>query len=261
MSGEIKVLSGLPEFISEKPSDEELQRTAKWFEDRRGKFTGSKFKDLMGTTTATRKYEWGRPEKLIDFSKTAIKYISSRPKERQRGKVIKTAVSYAMRYGTEQEKTIKKLLLSKYYPTGATIEDVEFVEFIADIAGASPDGRMFINEEEFGLEIKASTSWDTLYDRVEVPFDIKHQDFWQIQAEMLALKVNKVLYVIAEPSEDIFNPKITDLEILTVQASPIHQDAIIKRCLIANKIAERFLEGYRMESAVAEVCSNYELND
>ena len=46
----------------------DLQRTEKWLEKRKGRFTGSKIKDLMTCGRSTSKMAWGSFEKLIDFS-------------------------------------------------------------------------------------------------------------------------------------------------------------------------------------------------
>ena len=91
-------------------SNEDLQRTDQWFEARRGRFTGSGIKDLMTCSRSKANYEWGRPEKLIDFGEAAKKYIYSKFKERQRSKVVKTAFSQDMKYGTENEAAILDLL-------------------------------------------------------------------------------------------------------------------------------------------------------
>jgi len=233
--------------------DDKLQRTPAWFKQRKGKFTGSEIHKLMGTTRASSKLEWGRAEKIIDFSETAKKYVYSKAKERQRNKVIRLASSVAMNYGTNSESVVIDML-KNIYPD-YKFKEVGFIEFIKDIAGASPDG--LINEN-MALEIKASTNWDTVYNRHETPFEQKHQDFWQIQSEMLALKVDKCMYVVAEPSESIFEPNITDLSIKIVDASIIHQKAIIQRCMVGNAAIELYLNGVNFQEAIRSACTNYE---
>lgn len=236
------------------------QRSPEWFEKRKGRFTGSKIKDLMKCTASSKKYEWGRPEKIIDFSDTAIKYIYSKAKEIQRNKVVKTQSSASMKYGTNNESVVKELL-KKQYPN-AVFSDCDFIEFIPNIAGASPDGLVnWDSGEVTGLEIKCATDWGGEFDRVEEDVDQSHGDFWQLQAEMLALKVKKLMYVIAEPSEDIFEPNITDLEILFVDASPIHQQAIIHRCMIGAKAISYFLTGIKIKKSIVKACTEYEFTD
>ena len=241
--------------IENKSINIDLQRTDEWFEQRRGKFTGSGIKSLMSCTSASRGMNWERPEKIIDFGETAKKYIFSKAKERQRRKVIQLPSSATMRYGTNQEQNIM-FLLKKQYPY-YSFEDVGFCEFIEGIAGASPDG--IVNKDTV-LEIKAATNWETVYLRHEIPFDEKHQDFWQIQTEMLALNVHNCMYVVAEPSKDIFEPNITDLSIQTVNGSEIHQKAIKNRCIIGNAAIELYLNGINFQEAIRRACTDYDFS-
>lgn len=227
--------------------EEKLQRTKEWYEARRGRFTGSDIEKLMGVTPSAAKMEWGRVEKLLAFNETAIKYIYSKAKERQRGKVIKTPSARQMEYGTNQEPIVKKML-------GMEIEEVCFTEFIKGVAGASPDGKI----QDMALEIKCSTNWNGVYIRHELPFDEKSEDFWQITAEMLALGVKKTLYVVAEPSEDIMEPNITHLSQKVVELSEVHAKAMINRCNIGDKAIRYFLDGVNIHEAVRRACSEYE---
>lgn len=230
---------------------EELQRTEKWFEARRGRFTGSEIKKLMTCDRSAAKYEWGRPEKIISLGDTAIKYIYSKAKERQRNKTIHTAESSAMRYGKSQEEIVFEMIKEKY----PNIEKVDFLEFIPGVAGASADGR----GTEIGIEIKCPTSWDSVYDRYETVIDQSHDDFWQLQSEMLALGVNRMLYVVAEPSENIFEPNITDINEKWVMASPVHQEAIKQRCMLGDMIIKKYLSGVEFHEAVRQGCSEFEI--
>lgn len=235
---------------------EDTQRTAAWFESRKGRFTGSCIKELMTCDRSASKMEWGRAEKLIAFGDTAMKYVFEKAMERLRNKVIQTPTSYTMKYGTDNESTVVRLLEK----IGYTIEKVGFIEIegLEGIAGASPDGRVIDNNGmPYGLEIKCATGWDGLYNRHGIDIDQSHIDFWQLQTEMMALNIDAIMYVVAEPSENIFEPNITDLSIKIVQSSPIHQDAIRKRCLIGNDIIKEFLNGKSFMNAVRDVCSNF----
>lgn len=236
---------------------EDLQRTEEWFNARKGRFTGSGIKDLMSCDRSASKMEWGRAEKLISFGDAAKKYIYSKFKERQRNKIVRTATSSAMRYGTENEGSILHLLKEQFQKY--TFEEVGFIEFIDGVAGSSPDGRVITDTGEvLGLEIKAATDWSGVYDRHVLPVDQKNKDFWQLQSEMLSLDVSRIMYVTAEPSESIFEPNITDLSIRYVDASPIHQDAIKKRCLIADEIIKKHMLGVDYFTAIQQVCTDYE---
>lgn len=240
---------------------QDLQRTEEWFEQRRGKFTGSKIKELMSCSGSTARMEWGRPEKALDFGDTAKKYVFEKAKERQRNKVIHLPVTSAMRYGTENEDAVIELLKEKM--PQYDIDSVGFIEFIPGLAGASPDGKMTDKTEQFvrGLEIKCATGWAGVYNRHEVSIDQSHQDFWQLQSEMLALQVPEIVYVVAEPSESIFEPDITDLSIKFVPESRIHQQAIIDRCLIANKAIQYWFQGDSITEALVKSGSEYEFKD
>lgn len=234
--------------------DEGLQRTDEWFNQRKGRFTGSRIKDLMACDRSNAKYEWGRPEKIIGLGEAAKKYIFEKAMERKRDKIIKSYPTAAMRYGTEQETYVIALLKEKH---GIEIEEVGFLEFIEGLAGASPDGK--VKGKDCGFEGKCSTDWANFYNRVSDPVDEKHMDFWQLQSEMLSLKVPEILYCVAEPSEDMFKPNITDVELQYVKASPIHQEAIKKRAYLGKMIIDQFLNGMSFSDAVTFGCTNFEI--
>lgn len=249
-----------PQFL-DKIGEEELQRTEQWFKDRLGRFTGSEMHKLMACGRSSAKVEWGRPEKLIDFGETAKKYIYAKCKERQRNKVIKKLETLKMTFGKKQEDHVFELLEHKY--PEYKFEKVGFIEFIPNVAGASPDGTATDKQwgEKIGLEIKCSTDWDTLYSRHEEDFDKDHQDFWQIQSEMLALNVKKVMYVVAEPPETILDPVIEDLSIQIVERSPIHQLAIMQRCEIGEMVIQNFLKGMSFKESFYKAVTEYQIKD
>ena len=204
-------------------TNETLQRSEAWHEQRRGRFTGSEAKKLMSCTRASARKSWQEPDKWFDLGETALKYIFSKAKERQRGYNVETATSQAMRYGTRVEEQIFYRVQEKY-------PDLQEVGFLVhkdfDFIGASPDG---ISDEAV-FELKASTSWDTLYTRHEVLFEEKHQDFWQIQQEMLVTSKNKCVYAVAEPPQNLDVEEIGEVSIREVEASEIHQKALLPDC-------------------------------
>jgi len=232
---------------------ESLQRTDDWHKQRLGKFTGSKLKELMGCTISTSKMPWDRPEKIIDFGEIAKKYVFSRAKERQSGITLIRSIGKNGDFGKNVEPLILEILKEKY--PDMEFKEVGFIEFIKGIAGSSPDGLI---DESLGLEIKAPMSWETVYTRMETPFDQKHDDFWQIQGEMLALDVPELMYVVADPPEDIYEPVIKNINEKIVQASPIHQKAIIQRCLIANDAIKLYLDGVNFQEAMRVACTEFE---
>jgi len=246
-----------PQFLQ--VDESELQRTEQWFKDRLGRFTGSEMHKLMACGISSAKMEWGRAEKLVDFGETAKKYIFSKCKERQRNKVIRKIETLKMTFGKKQEDGIFELLEAMY--PNYQFEKVGFIEFIPKTAGASPDGKVIckLSGEEMGLEIKCSTDWDTLYSRHEEDFDQSHQDFWQIQSEMLAFNVNKLMYVVAEPPETILDPVITDLSVKIVESSQIHQTAIFQRCMIGEQVVQYFLGGMNFREAFYKAITEFEI--
>lgn len=217
-------------FGVEQTEDGDLQRTKKWLKDRSGNYTGSKMTNLMGCGRSTAKLQWGTVEKLIDFSRIAEKYIYNVGKERLTGLLSQRITSNQMYHGIIHEP----LLIEKLLEDGM-IEDYkpcQFVKFKDYNGGASPDGTVIYQSEEMGLETKCCVSWDGHFARCYDVIDEKHDDFWQFQAEMWALEVNKLLYVVASPMT------IEDYEIKVIVASPIHQKAMLNRILIADAAIE-----------------------
>lgn len=233
-----------------------LQRSEEWFEQRRGKFTGSRIKDLMACDRSASKMEWGRPEKILAIGEKAKKYIYEKAMERKTGKIIKIRSTAAMRYGTENEEIIKNVFLNQN-------KEYDFFEcgFMAinEYLGASPDGEL-INTDNgliYGMEIKAASSWSGFFDRTELPLEEKHIDFWQVQTEMMAFEHSELIYVVAEPSENISDPVIEKIIFQKVKESKIHQNAILQRAKLANEIIELYLDGIKFHNAIEISCRNF----
>ena len=79
------------------------------------------------------------------------------------------------------------------------------------------------------LETKCCVSWAGHFKRMYDKVDEKHDDFWQFQAEMVALDVTKLLYVVASPMT------VESYDVQVIDASPIHQLAMLQRIEIADK--------------------------
>ena len=269
----IDTISELFDTLPEQKQGAGLQNDEKWENDRKGRFTGSDMHKLMGVGRSNSKKDWDRPEKIIDLNETAKKYIYEKAKERQRDRVIKSYIGYNGTYGKICEALTKKKLLEK--APGAEIKEHGFVEFIKGVAGASPDGEFFPNLtpeklselkphdtdfmkiESMALEIKSAMGTDPVYLKFEKPFIEKHPDFWQVQTEMLALKTAKCLYVVAEPSTDKYEPEIEYINEKIIDASPLHQNAIMQRCLLSDDIINLYLQGVNFEDAVIKGCSEF----
>ena len=232
----------------------DLQRSADWFEARRGVFTGSKIKELMSSDRSAAKMEWGRAEKILMLGEAAKKYIYIKARERQSGKIIKEPASYAMKFGTENETVIRNLFLEDN--THLQFVECDFIK-VNKYLGASPDGLLLSYNENFALEIKANTNFSSEYERIIEPFALGHMDFWQVQCEMLVLKVSKCYYVTAEPPENIFEPVIEKVNFQIVPAVPIMQHAILERARLGNDIIERYLAGESFFEAVGNGIINF----
>lgn len=243
------------------------QRSLNWFKKRIGKFTGSGIKELMKCDKSGAKIPWGEPEKVTDLGEPAINYIYSKAMERKVGFAIKTGQSTDMKYGAKVENAI----IDKYLKNNKHLEFKEqgFIE-IEKYLGVSPDG-LFIEKNKnkrFAVEIKAPSSWGGLYKRTEILIDEKHIDFWQFQTEMMGLKADKLISLVAMPVadnwlvvNDIEEINITELFVNEVKASPIHQKAIRQRALLGDKIIKTFLSDSKMKfiEAVRKECSDFEL--
>ena len=275
--GYITDMQAIKDVFEELPTKEQgggLQNDEKWENDRKGRFTGSNMHKLMGVGRATAKKDWDRPEKIIDLNETAKKYIYEKAKERQRDRVIKSYIGYNGTYGEICEALTKEKLIEKH--PGAEIKEHGFVEFIKGVAGASPDGEFFPNLtpkklselkphdtdfmkiESMALEIKSAVGTDAIYLKYEKPFIEKHPDFWQVQTEILALPgADKCLFVVAEPSTDKYLPEIEYINEKIIDASPLHQNAIIQRCMLGNDIIKLYLQGVNFEEAVVRGCSEF----
>lgn len=215
---------------------ESVQRTDKWFENRKGKFTGSAIKNLMGTGRSTSKMDWNDINKVFDFNDAALKYIYKVGMERITRISEHNASSFAMNFGSENEYDVKEAMKKQNF-----VEDVVEVDSIdypyEDLnLSASPDGRCLYKGEMLNLEIKSAVSWNGVYERIEEEFDVKHKDFWQIQDEMLCANLDKTLFVVSLPLQaEKFQYKI-------LESSPIHQTRMVQRVRIANDCIKLFEE-------------------
>lgn len=229
-------------------------------ESRKGNWTGSKFKALMACNNAGGKMDWFNKEKVYAFSDGALKYIYASAMERQTGRYLETDSTKQMKYGTKVEPLIFKRAGIELAKIGIRLEQVGFKPF-AEIptAGVTSDS---IALDENGVldgsfESKACASWTTLFERTYEKTDDKSTDFWQTQGQMSAWDVKKNYYCVISPPSDI-NRYIycenimdlydewcseTEMNIEIIEQSPIHQEALRKRIIIAESVVERFLAG------------------
>jgi len=230
-------------------SSSDLQRTEEWLEKRKGRFTGSKIKDLMSCGRSTSKMPWGRIEKTVDFGSAAEKYIYNVGQERRTGIRSMSASSKAMQHGTDSEP----LLIDRLIKDGVIkdFEELGFEHFGEyKNGGASVDGVCTYNGERVTMELKCCTSWDGHFKRMYEAVHEKHDDFWQFQAEMKSVGLKKCLYVVAAPMQ------VEKYDTQIVKASDIHQKCMLDRCNIADRAIELW-DKHSYSEALQIACSEF----
>jgi len=142
------------------------QRTDEWHQLRMGKFTASRFGELM--TNSRKKDEV--------FGQTAVSYIYEKAAEILTGE-RKQIFGAALDWGNENEPICKA-----YYSElkGVTIEEMGFT-LINDYSGASPDG--MVNGELIEIKCPYNTA-NHLKTAFEGYIDPKY--VWQMQGQMMA---------------------------------------------------------------------------
>ena len=229
----------LKEFMQALPVEEresilakagDLQRTDDWHEERRGMLTGSKFGDLMTCKSRAKGKDWGQKKWLLDFGDTAITYIIEKALERITGECIDIPfITWEMQYGIDHEEEGKDYFTANT-PYGA-IEEVGFTKFLKN-AGASPDGKLNYNEKKLNFELKCPATIQSHYKLMTASVAEGHTYFWQLTGEMLALKVDKTIFV----SYDKRYPEKYKLGEQMVHLSELHANALLFRCVIAEKL-------------------------
>lgn len=122
------------------------QRTDKWYQDRSGKFTASRFVDLLS-----------KPNKA--YSNLIMQVVG----ERLTGQYQESGMdSYALKHGREVEPYARE----RYeLETGLLVTQTGFIQCKAiPFAGASPDGLV---GDDGGLEIKCPKDWNVHLERFE----------------------------------------------------------------------------------------------
>lgn len=238
--------------LNNESQDEQLQRTEQWFKDRAGHYTGSRFKDLMKCGRSGSRLVWGSVEKLVDFGAGAEKYIFQVGKERETGLLNMEIKAKPLIWGEENEEKLVQQLLDD--GVISDFEQLGFEKFSGyENAGASVDGVCTFKGERVGLEMKCCVSWDGFFKRMYDKVDENHDDFWQCQAEMMATGLKKVLFVSAMPMT------VEKYEFQLVEASPIHQTAMLQRCKIGDE-AIAMWKNHTYREALEIACANFKLN-
>ena len=124
------------------------QGSEEWLTARRGKITGSRFKD------ARDKLKGGQP------SKACLGYAMDVARERIGGSAPSKFQNAAMRTGTEQEPFARAMYEAR---TGHMVDEAGFYLSDDGVFGLSPDGLI---DDDGVLEIKTMVSSDTLFTAV-----------------------------------------------------------------------------------------------
>ena len=168
------------------------QRSEEWFAARLGKFTASRFGDLM--TNSRKKDEV--------LGATSVSYIYEKAAEILTGE-RKEIFGAALDWGTENEPVCKAYFEET---TGLTIEEMPFVP-INVYSGASPDG--MVNGELIEIKCPYNTS-NHLKTAFEGYIDPKYM--WQMQGQMLATGALACRFV-------SFDPRIKDERFKLIEIS------------------------------------------
>lgn len=241
----------------------ELQRTKKWREDRRGRWTGTQFKTLLSCSSKGGKLPWNEKAKVFMFSDGALKSIYENAMERKTGRYIDSGEgTKQMKFGTKVEPLISKAAEIQLAAIGM-LEDVGFKRFPGmPEAGVSSDKILRDLEPKKNgkilatVEMKACTTWQTHFNRTFELMDDKSLDFWQTQGQMIAWGVDLCYYIVSQPPTNIdkylyYQGDIMDLyddfckecpiSIQEVKASEIHQEALLLRIRIAEETINEWL--------------------
>ena len=197
------------------------QRSEEWHAQRLGKFTASRFGDLM--TNSRKKDEV--------LGQTAISYIYEKAAELLTGE-RKEIFGAALDWGNEYEPICKA-----YYQetTGLTLEDLPFV-LINDYSGASPDGLI----KEYGELIEIKCPYNTT-NHLKTAFEgyIDPKYLWQMQGQMLATGALTCRFI-------SFDPRIKDerfkLIEIRVEQDLEMQEQLRERLAFANDYLRKLLE-------------------
>ena len=201
--------------------DEELsdaigQRNEAWHAERLGRFTSSRFGDLMSTgtagTTARRKRidkqlkekeitKKAYDEELKDienieynarFGEGCRTYVFEKMAELMTNSVHMTGGSAATEWGTDQEEYAISEYENRY---GKTVKPCGFVKY-GELAGGSPDGK--IVGEKAIIEVKCPYN-PANHIRTVITNEIHKAYFWQVHGNILATDAEYCDFISYDP--------------------------------------------------------------
>lgn len=163
---------------------EQLQRTAEWFEKRKGRITGSSAGAALGLCP------WRSPDDVI---RAMVREHHGYPDEFD--------AAFVADFGKQYERAS---MLAFMRETGLDVEDCKFYPY-EDWSGASPDG---ITSDDAVLEIKVPYSLRKQNPAVFKPLMEQQHYYAQVQIEMLSSsKLSAYFYQYVPEQGDIFSPE------------------------------------------------------
>lgn len=226
------------------------QQTFEWFKQRCGRFTGSKFPDLMK-----------RGRKVTDhFGEVAKKLIRKTAMERMMsddGLEIYIREQMAKdfrqtRWGNEYEPEARQKYAEK---TGQIVIETKFeIHHDYDFIGGSFDGEI-LNHERGIIEIKCPYNPEVHAENRDLMLSgvltEKHTYYDQIQANIGIAGVEWCDFI-------SYDPRLKEEHQLVIIRVPRDQsriDQIIERAIIANKVANMYVDGVSIDEGLKIVCS------
>ena len=202
----------------------ELQRTEEWFAQRLGKFTASRFGDLMTK---------GRKKDEI-FGGTAISYMMEVAAEKLTGQRVQI-FGAALDHGNEYESVAREEYEKR---TGCEVEELGFCE-ISDYSGGSPDGKVQVEKGTDKLiEIKCPYNTANHLKNV-INQDIDKKYLWQMQGCMLATGATSCDFISFDPRIDNEDFRMV---IINVPADLEMQQQLVERLALAKDYLDQILK-------------------
>lgn len=229
------------------------QGSEAWKKKRIGKVTGSVCKELMSCTPASSKKSWDQADKICDFGDGFKNIVLHMAYTHHFQAHFEIQQLKNFKYGHIIEAYAKQLFAERY--PKYTLDECELIDIIDGVFAVSPDGKI-VNSENgkiAAFECKSNMVISSMYKRTEVDFNDKHPDFWQMQAEMLALKTDIIIYANPVPATDIEmilnggdpNDYILDVFFDKHEKSDTHCTALMERARIAGIARDIYCSDFR----------------
>lgn len=209
-----------------------------------GAITASESDKLMTCESKSPK-NWSEPARIISFGATSEKYILGKAFERLMNIQPNFGSTASTRWGVDNEDTVLRKAEIWAKKRGWKFKKIGFVKIKDRKAGATPDQGIYDKDDKLILGVEAKcvdSSYDGLVARLKYGLNCK--DYMQMQFQMLAMGVDKVLYPIAFPVADIKSSeaKIETISLMITRASETIQKALKIRIEIADKAIDLWIE-------------------